>query len=205
MWSTGSTTGISLETMKTLTHKDTRTPAFTATLFTIAKLRKQPECPLADKRIKRAWNTNAAEQTLGYAKRAMLPSAATWMGLETSTCLAKPKTNTVWSRTCGIQKNNTNNCICKTENTDIENKPVVAKCKKEVKGIVAQSCLTLCHPTDCTSPGSSVHEIFQARKLEGVAISSSLAYLKSLSRVRLFVTPWTVQSVKFSRPEYWSG
>ena len=102
-------------------------------------------------------------------------------------------------------KNNTNNCICKTENTDIENKPVVAKCKKEVKGIVAQSCLTLCHPTDCTSPGSSVHEIFQARKLEGVAISSSLAYLKSLSRVRLFVTPWTVESVKFSRPEYWSG
>ena len=28
---------------------------------------------------------------------------------------------------------------------------------------------------------------------------------KSLSRVRLFVTPWTIQSVEFSRPEYWSG
>ena len=28
---------------------------------------------------------------------------------------------------------------------------------------------------------------------------------KSLSCVRLFVTPWTVQSVEFSRPEYWSG
>ena len=53
--------------MKTRTHKDTRTPAFTATLFTIAKLRKQPECPSADERRKRAWNTNAAEQTLGYA------------------------------------------------------------------------------------------------------------------------------------------
>ena len=26
---------------------------------------------------------------------------------------------------------------------------------------------------------------------------------KSLSRVRLFVTPWTIQSMKFSRPEYW--
>ena len=25
---------------------------------------------------------------------------------------------------------------------------------------------------------------------------------KSLSRVRLFVTPWTVQSMEFSRPEY---
>ena len=28
---------------------------------------------------------------------------------------------------------------------------------------------------------------------------------KSLSRVRLFVTPWTIQSMGFSRPEYWSG
>ena len=28
---------------------------------------------------------------------------------------------------------------------------------------------------------------------------------ESLSRVRLFVTPWTVQSVEFSRPEHWSG
>ena len=27
----------------------------------------------------------------------------------------------------------------------------------------------------------------------------------SLSRVRLFVTPWTIQSMKFSRPEYCSG
>ena len=27
---------------------------------------------------------------------------------------------------------------------------------------------------------------------------------KSLSRVRLFRTPWTVESTEFSRPEYWS-
>ena len=25
-----------------------------------------------------------------------------------------------------------------------------------------------------------------------------------LSHVRLFVTPWTIQSMEFSRPEYWS-
>ena len=29
--------------------------------------------------------------------------------------------------------------------------------------------------------------------------------LKSLSRVRLFATPWTIQSMEFSSPEYWSG
>ena len=28
---------------------------------------------------------------------------------------------------------------------------------------------------------------------------------KSLSCVRLFVTTWTIQSMKFSRPEFWSG
>ena len=28
---------------------------------------------------------------------------------------------------------------------------------------------------------------------------------KFLSRVQLFATPWTIQSMEFSRPEYWSG
>ena len=37
---------------------------------------------------------------------------------------------------------------------------------------VAQSCLTLCNPMDCSLPGSSIHGIFQARILEWVAISS---------------------------------
>ena len=39
--------------------------------------------------------------------------------------------------------------------------------------LVAQSCLTLCNPTDCSPPGSSVHGILQARILEWVAISFS--------------------------------
>ena len=34
-----------------------------------------------------------------------------------------------------------------------------------------QSCLTLCDPIDCSLPGSSVHEILQARILEWVAIT----------------------------------
>ena len=39
--------------------------------------------------------------------------------------------------------------------------------------LVTQSCPTLCNPMDCSPPGSSVHEIFQARILEWVAISFS--------------------------------
>ena len=34
--------------------------------------------------------------------------------------------------------------------------------------LVAQSCPTLCDPMDCSPPGSSVHEIFQASILESL-------------------------------------
>ena len=38
---------------------------------------------------------------------------------------------------------------------------------------VAQSCLTLSDPMDCSPPGSSIHGIFQARVLEWGAIAFS--------------------------------
>ena len=78
---------------------------------------------------------------------------------------------------------------------------------------VAQSCLTLCDPVDCSLAGSSVHGIFQARILEWVAIpfsreSSWPRYQTWVSRIagRRF-TLWTTreaqsfknkQSFKFS-------
>ena len=39
---------------------------------------------------------------------------------------------------------------------------------------VAQSCPTLCDPMECSPPSPSIHGIFQARKLECVAISFSI-------------------------------
>ena len=45
---------------------------------------------------------------------------------------------------------------------------------------VAQSCPTLCDPTDCSLPGSSVHGIFQARVLEWGAIAFSVRGAKEL-------------------------
>ena len=78
-----------------------------------------------------------------------------------------------------------------------------------------QSWLTLCDPIDGSPPGSAVPGILQARTLEWVAISFSNAWkwkvkVKSLSRVRLLVTPWTAAyqgppSMGFSRQDYWSG
>ena len=46
----------------------------------------------------------------------------------------------------------------------------------------AQSCPTLCDPMDCSLPGSSVHEILQARVLEWVAIPFSKGKDKSLAK-----------------------
>ena len=39
--------------------------------------------------------------------------------------------------------------------------------------LVAQACLTLCDPMDCSPQGSSVHGILQARIQKGVALPSS--------------------------------
>ena len=39
--------------------------------------------------------------------------------------------------------------------------------------LLTQSCLTLCDPTDCSPPDSSVHGILQARILKWVAMPSS--------------------------------
>ena len=44
---------------------------------------------------------------------------------------------------------------------------------REGKTLVTQSCLTLWDPMDCSPPGSSIHEILQARILEWVAMPSS--------------------------------
>ena len=43
---------------------------------------------------------------------------------------------------------------------------VYVKSSSESESEVAQSCLTLCDPVDCSLPGSSVHGILQARILE---------------------------------------
>ena len=97
-----------------------------------------------------------------------------------------------------------------------------------------QLCLTLCDPMDHSLSDYSVLGIPQARilrwavpiikihkvrntsevdKLRYWAVKECKCSLKRekkwkwewLSCVRLFVTPWTMQSMEFSRPEYCSG
>ena len=47
--------------------------------------------------------------------------------------------------------------------------------KMKSESEVAQLCLTLSDPMDCSLPGSSVHGIFQARVLEWGAIAFSIS------------------------------
>ena len=51
---------------------------------------------------------------------------------------------------------------------------------------VAQSCLTLRDPMDCSLPGSSTHGIFQARVLEWGAIAFSVVVCERSAIVQWF-------------------
>ena len=65
--------------------------------------------------------------------------------------------------------------------------------------LVTQLCLTLCHPMDCSLPGSSVHGILQARILEWVAISFSRGSSQPRDKTQVsciagsFFTIWTIR------------
>ena len=69
---------------------------------------------------------------------------------------------------------------------------------------VAQLYLTLCDPMDCGLPGSSVHGIFQARKLEWVAISFTRRSYQPRDRTQVshivgrHFTIWTIREVSAS-------
>ena len=107
-------------------------------------------------------------------------------------------------------------CLC-TISTSINYYFLYAQrtCPAAAAAKLLQSCPTLCDPRDSSPPGSPIPGILQARTLEWVAISFSNAWkwkmkVKSLSRVQLLATPWTVAyqappSMGFSRQEYWSG
>ena len=57
---------------------------------------------------------------------------------------------------------------------------------------VVESCSTLCGPTDCSPPGSSIHGIFQARVLEWGAIAFSVREKQLSSKMRMPKRVWIV-------------
>ena len=65
------------------------------------------------------------------------------------------------------------------KNTGVGCHFLLQRMKVKSESEVAQSCLTLSDPMDCSLPGSSIHGIFQARVLEWGAIAFSAISLKS--------------------------
>ena len=63
-------------------------------------------------------------------------------------------------------------CSCESlrRNLHLSTHICIGAIRKKV--LVAQSCLTLCPPMDCSPPGSSVHGILQARILEWLPFPS---------------------------------
>ena len=55
---------------------------FTAALFTITKIKKQPKCPSTDEWIKKLWYMYTMEYYSAIKKNAILPFAPTWVDLE---------------------------------------------------------------------------------------------------------------------------
>ena len=77
--------------------------------------------------------------------------------------------------------------------------------------ILPPKCLLNCYPQcDLLSSFSSKERALEIRtvlrRLQGLGCKEiGLWKWKSLSRVWLLATPWTLQSMEFSRPKYWSG
>ena len=63
--------------------------------------------------------------------------------------------------------------------------------------VLAQSCLTLGDPIDCSPPGSSLHGILQARILKWVAISYSRGSSQSRDQTHVYycLLHWQVGSL----------
>ena len=54
---------------KSVVRKDICAPMFIAALFTIAKIRKQPKCPLTDEWIKKMWHIYTMEYYSAIKKK----------------------------------------------------------------------------------------------------------------------------------------
>ena len=77
---------------------------------------------------------------------------------------------------------------------------------RESEREVTESCPTLCHPMDCSPPGSSAHGILQARILEWAAVSFSRRFPRPRDRTRVSCTVvrrFTVWATVEVHPLHW--
>ena len=74
---------------------------------------------------------------------------------------------------------------------------------RKFRKLILSVCPTLCNPMDCSPPGSSVHRILQARKLEWAAVlllQGIIPRLLSLLYWQVGSLPLVPPGVVFQRP-----
>ena len=73
---------LGMHTEETRSERDMCTPMFIAALFTIARIRKQRRCPLADEWIRKLWYIYAMGYYSAIKKNAFESVLMSWMKLE---------------------------------------------------------------------------------------------------------------------------
>ena len=81
-WSSDPTSGNISKGTQNTNSKEHKHPMFTAVLFTIAKIRKQPKCPSVDEWMKQLWDIYTIEYYLALKNKKILLFATAWMDLE---------------------------------------------------------------------------------------------------------------------------
>ena len=72
----------SIKKLRLTKLKKTHIPLFIAALFTLARTRKQPRCPLTDERIKKLWYICTMEYYSAIKKNTSESILMRWMNLE---------------------------------------------------------------------------------------------------------------------------
>ena len=73
---------LGIHTEETRNERDTYTPMFITTLFTIARTWKQPRCPLAEEWIRKLWYIYTMEYYSAIKKNTFESVLTRWMKLE---------------------------------------------------------------------------------------------------------------------------
>ena len=106
---------------KTIVQKDTSTPLFTVALFTTVRIWNQPKCPPTEEWIKKTWYVHAMKYYSAIQRNKIVPSPEMWKDLEIiiPSEARRRKTSSIKYHIilliCGIQKNGTEELICKAE------------------------------------------------------------------------------------------
>ena len=98
LWPSNCTTGFYPKDTNVVIQRGTCTPMFIAETSTIAKLWKEPRCPLTDEWVKKMWHIFTMEYYSAIKKNEILPFTMTWMELEDIMLskISQRKTNTIW-------------------------------------------------------------------------------------------------------------